>query len=504
MRRAVSRAVLASVLALAGIGEPRAGKSSDVRVEAMTLLNEGVTAYTHGDYTLAAEKLRGSADRALNSFRAHFYLGLALTGLRRFPEAVEALDIALDLEPSNMQAHVAMGNAKLKQGDTDEATAAYYRALKLRSEYPAALDGIARVHESRGDDDKAIEFLRRAIGSNKGYAEAYTHLGTIFLRLDRLDEAVRLLREAVSIRADFAYGYNGLAAAYGRLGLKNEAVVTIRKAIDLEPKLPDHWSRLGEIELDMDLPIRAEASFRKALELDPGFPEAREGLAEAARRRGDYAAALTELDAAIADPRLDGRNRERLRTRRQEIESEQVTAAAIEAEIALGTASPDSLRRLASILAGRRLWSEAADLQARSQPEGVERERLAYDLLKAGRHREAQSLYADLARIGERAALRVNEGVAFAGLGDDSAAIEAYRRALAIDPAEDRARLYLANALLRLGRTEEAVAAYRKYALDVDLGPARERVREILAQLDPDTAPGTASPQPPRPPEGKP
>ena len=83
--------------------------------------------------------------------------------------------------------------------------------------------------------------------------------------------------------------------------------------------------------------------------------------------------------------------------------------------------------------------------------------------------------------------------MALAGLRDDAGAIEAYRRALALKPDEERARLYLGNALLRLGRRDEAVVAYKKYLEQVHEGAARARVVRILAQI----APGAVPVEPP-------
>ena len=124
------------------------------------LLNEGVGAVRRGEYKDAIELLQQVASTALNSFRGHYYLGLALIGDRRHVEAVEALLYAIDLDPTHLQARVELGNAFLHQGDTDEAVAQYYQSLKLRAEYPPALDGIARVHAARGENEPAIKFFR--------------------------------------------------------------------------------------------------------------------------------------------------------------------------------------------------------------------------------------------------------------------------------------------------------------------------------------------------------
>ena len=495
-RKRFAASLAVALLAASVVSPVMAGKSADVRTQSFRLLNEGVAAYQRGDFKEAADRLAASVAIALNSYRAYYYLGLALIGDRRYQEAVDALQVALDLDASQVQAHVALGDAYLKLGDIPEATAAYYRALKIRAEYAPALDGIARVAEAQEDEEKALAFYRRAITSNKGFADAYVHLGDLYLREGRLEDAIRLLLEAVTTRPDFAPALNRLALAYNRIGLQNEAVATIRKAIALEPKSADHRATLGVIQLALDLPAGAEVSFREAIALEPGHFAARDGLAEIERRRGNYDASLAQLDALLAEPRLDTPLRKRLVDHRAAVLVERDRSAALEAAVASGSPSRDDLRSLAAILALRGQWERAADLERSSEPAGSAREALGYYLVRAGRYREAHEVYSELARAAMRADLWVNDGVALAGMGASAGAAESFQRALALDPVEPRARLYLGNALLRLGRAGEAADAYKKYVEDHPDGEAVERVRRIMAEIAPGALP------PPAPPAG--
>jgi tetratricopeptide (TPR) repeat protein len=487
------------------ITSAESAKSAQVREDSFKLLNEGVAAVNRGEYALAVEKLQQASATSLNSFRAHFYLGLALTAERRYVDAAEALKVALDLDPNHLQAHVALGDSYLKQGDLGEASAEYNRALKLRAEYPPALDGIARTYEAQADDERAINFYNRAIASNKGYAEAYTHLGDLYLRVGRLEEAVRLLAEAITIRPDFGPGLNRLALAYNRLGLQNEAVATIRRAIAIEPASAEHRATLGLIQLDLGLMGGAEVSFGEAMKLDRALPSAHEGMAEIHRRRGDYAGAIQELDPILQDPRTDTATRTRVEERKAKMAVERDDLARLEAAIAGGSATEGDKRALAAIYAGRRMWVRAADLQMESGPEGAERERLAYYEFRAGRYRASHEIYRDLARNGGRADLEVNAGVALAQLGENDGAAAAFERALTIDPAQERATLYLGNALLRLGKKDEAVRSYRAFLEGSRGGELAERVRRILSEIAPESVPVKpvpATPPPaPNPPE---
>jgi tetratricopeptide (TPR) repeat protein len=496
----VAVALIVTGLLLTSAPPADAGRAGNVRKESFRLLNEGVAAYNRGEYEEAVSKLEKCASAALSSFRAHFYLGLALHASRRYEEAIEILQIALDLDPRHLQSLIAVGDSYQKLGDLNEARAAYYRALKLRPGFPAALDGVARSYESQARIEEAVDHYRQAILSNKGYAPAYTNLGNLYMREDRMQEAVRLLEEAVTIRPDYAPGFNRLAVAYGRMKLSNQAVATVQRAIELEPGSPFHYETLGQLQLAQRYLSGAEQSFRKALDIEPTLAEARMGLAEVARRRGDYPTALDEIDQAAASTRLAPGLADRLAEYRTRVEAERARFDELETLADAGEASPEDLGDLSRILAGRGLWEQAAELAAQTPP-GHERDaELAYLLFRSGRYREAQQLYRGLADETASTEHLLNEGVSLARLGDDEAAAAAFRDVLETETTNNVARLYLGNALLRLGRSDEAAEVYRTF-LDADSkGEAAEQVRRILTQIVPDMVPATVDTELPLPP----
>ena len=72
-------------------------------------------------------------------------------------------------------------------------------------------------------------------------------------------------------------------------------------------------------------------------------------------------------------------------------------------------------------------------------------------------------------------------------MGDYAKAKAAFERALAIDPAQPLAKLDLGNALVRLGGTVGAIAAYKAFLTATPRGVSAEQVRRILvASLESD------------------
>jgi tetratricopeptide (TPR) repeat protein len=481
-----------------------AGRANEVRVESFRLLNEGVSAYNRGLYEEAVDRLRRSTAIALSSFRAHYYLGLSLNATREYREAIEILTIALDLNPGDLRTLVGLGDAQLKLGDVGESRANYVLALKIRPAYPPALDGLARSYEAQAKDDQAIDYYRQALLSNKGYAPTYTHLGDLYMRREEIRKAVLLLEEAVTIRPDFAEGHNRLAVAYGSLGLHNEAVATVQKAIELDPTNPEHLYALGWLQLNQGVTAPAMKSFRHALDLDPRMAEARIGLAEVARRDGDYVLAQAELAEALKQPELDPELEQRISDRLVAVVRERQRLGELHSLVATGHASHKDYGELADLYVRRSQWGLAAELQYWAPPSPEQREWLAYLLFRDGQYREAYRIYAELSETRTDSVLRLNAGIALAWLGNDPAAVEAYDQVLAADPEHRLARLYLANAQLRLGAVESAAKNYRTF---LDAGGASEpaeRVRRILTQIAPELLPDEPQaliPPAPPPPE---
>src|SRR6185369_16813393 len=97
------------------------------------------------------------------------------------------------------------------------------------------------------------------------------------------------------------------------------------------------------------------------------------------------------------------------------------------------------------------------------------------------------------------AASWVNMGLARAALGDDPGAIEAYRRALEVDPKLLEASLNLGIALFRTGDEDGGRDVLARYLAAAPKGESTERVRRFLTSIGwkpPQTTPSGGTPVP--------
>ncbi len=158
-----------------------------------------------------------------------------------------------------------------------------------------------------------------------------------------------------------------------------------------------------------------------------------------------------------------------------------------------GEANPDDFAQLGMIYAARADWEASIVALEAAEGSRLRDERLGYVLFRAGRFRDALQVYERL-DTSDSVEHAINRGVCAARLGHDRKAVDAYTRALELDPGNRLAQLYLGNAHLRLGQRDAAVEQYKAFLGHGTRGEAAERVRRILTQIAPEAVAETHDP----------
>jgi tetratricopeptide (TPR) repeat protein len=373
----------------------------------------------------------------------------------RTEEAADHLRDAVVAMPWDASAHVWRGEAAFEGGDDAAARAAYVRASWLpggRAAYGDVLAArlLALALRAPGDGTPRTKLLREALRADPGLTEASEHLfDTLFARgafrdaADAAERALAVPRTAgdAARRAEVSLRRRALAA---RLELGDvEAVGRHLDALEAaggELERPD--TVRGLVALGRGRVDEAAARFRAALEADADDGLAAVGFAEALVRRGDADAAL-----AFVRGRLDER-------------PDELPLAHVVVRSLVRAGRPEAAARVSADVIGR-------------APDDVPtiRQRV-WVLGLCGRADEARATARDRARAAreaddsdtDRAAhLDVLAAECLLQLSGRAEEGLAEARALADDPAvpgtvRHEARLVIAEALVDLGRAEEAAA----------------------------------------------
>ncbi len=316
----------------------------------------------------------------------------------------------------------------------------------------------------------AIEAARARVREAPSQAKAWGKLGMLLYANDYASESIACFQQAERLDPSeprWPY-FLGVALVPTR---PEEALTALRQAVDLVggPAVPLRL-RLADLLLAQGHVEEAAGQFQQVLRHAPDLALAHLGMARVAAERGDRAASLSHLERCLADP---------LTVR---------AARVLRAELfyrAGDIGASDRERRLASRLPEPDSLSDPFLEEMRPLEMG-ETAALARGtrLLKQGRAPDAVAFLRDTAqRYPESAPVWLALGRACQGCGWPDQAEVAFRQAVAKEPGEETCRC-LGQALLQLGRVEEAAGQFRQaVAVRPSSAEAHTYLGQCLKQL---------------------
>ncbi|MFY0524026.1 tetratricopeptide repeat protein [Archangium gephyra] len=352
------------------------------------------------------------------------------TGAGNKPElAGGALEKVLELDPANPTAYARVCELYRTHNDWRayaQVVDRYLPHLVTEEEKLGTLKELARVQEQRlGQKDVAFLALCRA------------------LQIDASDDT---LREEVERLADETGSHEELAAVYEE----------VADALPRGPLAERMYATLSRVhDLKLNDAQAAEAALRKILEFDPTNATALDGLAGMFQRRGrerEYVVALEQkLEAAGSIEARKGILREIARVFEEQGDPDE-SASALLRSLDL---EPDAetLGVLTELYRRQKAWREVAStlLRARDLAATVE---------------ERARIQIEVANVYER------------DIGDDEAAVAAFRQALEFEPYNLQALESMERLYTKLDQPAELLSIYERM-LEV-VGDYRERVRVMF------------------------
>jgi Flp pilus assembly protein TadD/mono/diheme cytochrome c family protein len=131
-------------------------------------------------------------------------LGVALTALGRYPEAVRDFREALALNPNYPATRQSLATALALLGQPGEAIVQYEAALALRPDDADAHNNVAVLLARLGRAGEAEAHYRAALRLDPDDAQARTNFAVFLARLGRDDEAIEHLRTVLRLRPEDA------------------------------------------------------------------------------------------------------------------------------------------------------------------------------------------------------------------------------------------------------------------------------------------------------------
>jgi tetratricopeptide (TPR) repeat protein len=165
-------------------------------------------------------------------------LGDILRVHERWDEAVEAYDIAFDLQGNDVEddwrLRYVRGIALERSGDWPRAEEDFLAALEIEPDHPFVLNYLGYTWVDRGEHlDEALDMIERAVNQRPLDGFITDSLGWAYYRLGRFEEAVVQLERAVEYEPGDPVINDHLGDAYWMVGRHAEARFQWRRAMSL-------------------------------------------------------------------------------------------------------------------------------------------------------------------------------------------------------------------------------------------------------------------------------
>ena len=173
--------------------------------------------------------------------------GVILKQLGRVDDAVDVMQVAARLLPSDAGVHNNLGLTLLELGRPMEAEESLRQSVQLGADLAEPHYNLALTLKEIGKLEEAQALCRRAIELKPDYAQAHNVLGTLLLKSSKWEDAEASSGLAVEFKPTYAEAYNNLAIAQTRLGKLDQARFNFQKAIELRGEYPSAMLNLAHL-----------------------------------------------------------------------------------------------------------------------------------------------------------------------------------------------------------------------------------------------------------------
>jgi tetratricopeptide (TPR) repeat protein len=224
--------------------------------------------------------------------RAMYIVEVAVEGYQPVRERVDLYlgarrDITIILEP------------KIGVTSNSSGTALSLRELRIPDKALKSFEkGIRELYEN-SRPDRSVDYLRKAIDIYPDYDEAYVQLGLAYLRQGQYAEAQGVIETATVVNPTNARAYMALGTLYNQQGRAQDAFRSLQRALELDPHAWQVHYELGKSLLQLGRAEDAYRHARRALQLNGQGPALHLLVYNLCIRRGDYQAALVEMDEFV-------------------------------------------------------------------------------------------------------------------------------------------------------------------------------------------------------------
>lgn len=422
----------------------------------------------HHQFSCAEQVFDSGLKHYAQSAPLNYLMGLVLYSEGKYEAALEPLLLSVKLDGKEIKSYLLLGEALSRLGRVPDAAQAWQAALQIDPHEKIALDGMAKALISIYAYDEVITLLTPETADENLSLD----LGVALGGASQLDDAARVLGDAIKKYPDSARLVDALVTIYVHQLRYKEAVrvsgeLARRRPSDLEAQRIYLRALLIDSDQEISLPLAHKLVQRaprdsdilflcgKAERLAGDFENARKHLEEAAAINPKHANTHFDLGAVLAEMHEWG-------------EAEKQFKLAIE----LGDTEPEVRFQLSQALRKQGKTEEAAEqlqiYQAKVKQKSdntlaMQKATQAAEAAAKGDKKQAAALYREASdTLPKEAKLAYRWAMVLDGLEDYSTERLALERAVEDDPASALAHNQLGYVYSKLDETALAEEQFRQ------------------------------------------
>jgi tetratricopeptide (TPR) repeat protein len=162
--------------------------------------------------------------------------------------ALNEIDRALSLDPSNRFALVWQAQIYTRLNRWEDAEKTFHRALKEHPNYWLAYNELGFGLHGQARYREAVQAFRAASLAAPKNALTLANLGAEYLQVGESAEALRSSQQSLALEPDSDLAAANISLAYRYQGKYEKALPFARKAVELNPALDANWLELAECQ----------------------------------------------------------------------------------------------------------------------------------------------------------------------------------------------------------------------------------------------------------------
>jgi tetratricopeptide (TPR) repeat protein len=233
-----------------------------------------------GDYAGGLAKIDAAVAQNPNNAALAYWRGYALFKLKKYDEAIAAVNHAMELKPDQVGCHWVTGAILSQQNKKAEAIAEFEKEIANPSTDQAtrvnSYINIGLLQRDLGKHDASIAAFEKVIELDKTQSEAYSYLAEQYLAAGQPAKAEEVQAKGRALGVEDPKAVFNIGATYWNDKQFAKAADSFRRAVTLDPSFSQAWKSLGYALLNEGKTDEAAKALGKYVELEPGAADAAE------------------------------------------------------------------------------------------------------------------------------------------------------------------------------------------------------------------------------------